>query len=127
MYDIEITNIDQALAHLGVIVRRARAETLDEQTFEARAALIRSCLTTARNALVAEAEALLGDFGDDAPIELKDAGEAVAVAASLGSSPQVQTLLRRIPEVMTARRLQEAGVIAKRRRGSIALIEGGAP
>lgn len=116
--ETDLDRIDGLLADLGTIVRRAGSETLSEEDFRTLASRMRTRLKDLRESLTEEVE----------PIVLTDATEAIAAAGRLGRDPAVQSLLRRMPALMTARQLatRPPGTSA-RFYGPFAAIDGGRP
>lgn len=111
--------VQHALQDLGHLHRSQDNNTLTEAQYL-------HLMTNTRERLL-QLRVLLSEDGEEI-VELTDAGAAVAAALNVGQSPQVQALIRRMPEVMTARMLAEhPGVSEGRRYGAFVAIEGDRP
>lgn len=115
--ETDLERIDGLLADLGTLNRRAGTENLTEADYRTLAARMRGRLKALR---ASHLEA------DESPIELTDAGAAVAAAGRIGRDPNVQALLRRIPALMTAQQLVDRSSVSHARfYGPFAAIDGG--
>lgn len=112
--ETELEMIDGLLADIGTLQRRANHD-LTEGEFLTLVNRSRRRLRNLRSARL----------DDDAPVELTDAGAVVAAAGRVAQSPQLQQLIRRIPELMTAQKLADHPSIKRARfYGPFAAIDG---
>ena len=119
--ETDLERIDGLLADLGTMTRRAANQTLDEDDYRTLARRMRERLKALR-------ASQLDPAAEDAPIELTDAGAAIAAAGRVGRDLDVQGLLRRIPALMTAQQLADRPSVRRARfYGNFAAIDGGRP
>lgn len=114
--ETDLERIDGLLADLGTITRRAANEALTEEDFRVLSRRMRSRL-----------QALRAEAREAQPFELTDVAAAIATASQVGQSPELRSLIRRIPGLMTAQQLAcHPGVGRARMYGDFAVIDGGA-
>lgn len=117
--ETELQLIDGCLADVGTLTRRHEAEILTEEEGMALLARLRRRLRTLRLHHLA-------DNGEE--LELTDAGAAFVAATDVAQHPNLQALLRRIPELMTARNLADhPGISRARFYGPFAAVDGAQP